>query len=77
MKLVWNEIGDDTKYQILDSDVSFILCFFQRAKVLRYIVLEANWQEEEKMLYDLFAADFGAPPLCNGASPRGGGKEHS
>lgn len=46
-------------------------CFF------RYIILETNWQEEEKKLYDLFAADFGAPPRCNRASPRGGGKEHS
>ncbi|MDO9585887.1 MAG: GIY-YIG nuclease family protein [Syntrophales bacterium] len=44
-------------------------CFF------RYIVLETSWQKEEKMLYDLFAADFGAPPRCNRASPRGGGRE--
>jgi len=43
--------------------------------LFRYTVLEANWQEEEKKLYDLFAADFGAPPRCNRASPWGGGRE--
>ncbi|MBU1570229.1 MAG: GIY-YIG nuclease family protein [Proteobacteria bacterium] len=43
-------------------------CFF------RYIALETGWHEEKK-LYDLFAADFGAPPRCNRASPRGGGRE--
>jgi len=41
--------------------------------LFRYIALEANWQEEEKKLYDLFAANFGAPPRCNRASPRGAG----
>ena len=40
-------------------------CFF------KYIVLETNWQNEEKKLYDLFAVDFCAPPRCNMASPRG------
>ena len=38
--------------------------------LFRYIVLEANWQEEEKRLYDLFAAGFGVPPRCNRVSPR-------
>ena len=39
--------------------------------LFRYIVLGAGWQKEEKMLYDLFAADFGVPPRCNRASPPG------
>ena len=44
--------------------------------LFRYIVLEAGWQREEKKLYDLFAADFGAPPRCNRASPGGGVEAH-
>lgn len=45
-------------------------CFF------RYIALETGWRKEEKMLYDLFAANFGASPRCNRASSRGGGEVH-
>ena len=45
-------------------------CFF------RYIVLEANWKEEEKRLYDLFEADFGASPRCNRVSPRKDAKSY-
>ncbi|MBW2596312.1 MAG: GIY-YIG nuclease family protein [Deltaproteobacteria bacterium] len=45
-------------------------CFF------KYIVLETDWLKEEKRLYDLFAADFGAPPRCNRVSPRRDGEAH-
>jgi len=45
--------------------------------LFRYIVLETDWLKEEKMLYDLFAADFGASPRCNRVSPWGGGKVQS
>jgi len=35
----------------------------------RYVLFSKNWKEEERVLYNLFVATYGAPPKCNRITP--------